>query len=235
MDLLNKAKLFGNYSLVFGKTYKVLNKASEYLPKDFKALEKVLNKKTTTLEARETLAQDFVINSFYKPLSQKLEKAEFDVWKLSMKAAVISKTINSWLGETKYEEAFIAALTRDIPIMILRLEDTDNYQAFEQKVMEGKSMNEAALTCFGISLEKYIELFSQHFKYNFVSEEQEKVLEFSFYLAESFTNKNQKASTLWIESQKEMKELGLEMQEDEWANAISVLFVKTLEVEAKFK
>ena len=32
-----------------------------------------------------------------------------------------------------------------------------------------------------------------------------------------------------------MDKLGLEMSEDKWANQISIMFVKTLEMEAKFK
>jgi hypothetical protein len=235
MDLLNKAKLFGNYSLAFGKTHKVLIKASEYLPKDFAALIKVLTKKDTKLETREILAQDFVLNSFYKPLLTKLEAAEFDTWKISMKAAVISRTVNLWLGHSNYAESFIAALIRDLPIMILRMEDPENYKVFEQKVMEGKSIGQASLLCFGIGLDQYIEQFSKHFNYKFVDEEQEKIIDFSYYLAESFSNKEQKASTLWIQSQKEMEKLCLGMDEDKWANHISILFVKTLETEAKFK
>jgi PII-like signaling protein len=235
MDLLNKAKLFGNYSLAFGKTHKVLIKASEYLPKDFAALIHVLTKDEKNLQVRETLSQDYVLNSFYKPLSQKLEKAEFDTWKISMKAAVISRTVNHWLGHSNYAESFIAALIRDLPIMILRMEDPENYKNFEQKVMEGQSITQASLMCFGIGLEQYIEQFSKHFKYSFVDAEQERIIDFSYYLAESFSNKNEKASSLWIRSQDEMDKLGLKMKEDEWANKISILFVKTLEVESKFK
>lgn len=234
MDLLNKAKLFGNYSLAFGKTHKVLMKASEYLPKDFKAMVQVLMKQGNNLEARETLSQDYVLNSFYKPLSTKLEAAEFDTWKLAMKAAVISKTVNHWLGHSNYAESFIAALIRDLPIMILRMEDPENYKKFEQQVMEGKSISQSSLLCFGIGLDQYIEQFSKHFNYKFVDEDQEKIIDFSYYLAESFSNKEEKASTLWIKSQTEMEKLGLEMEEDKWANYISILFVKTLEVEAKF-
>lgn len=235
MDLLNKAKLFGNYSIAFGKTHKVLMKASEYLPKDFAALMKVLLKKSTNIPATETLSQDFVLNSFYKPLSTRLEKAEFDTWKLSMKAAVISKTVNHWLGHSNYAESFIAALIRDLPIMILRMEDPENYKNFEQKVMEGQPINQASLTCFGIGLDQYIEQFSKHFNYTFVDEAQEKIINLSYYLAESFSDKEEKASSLWIKSQKEMEKLGLVMEEDKWANHISILFVKTLETEAKFK
>lgn len=234
MDLLNKAKLFGNYSQAFGKTHKVLIKASEYLPKDFAALMKVLEKKGTSLEAREMLSQDYVLNSFYKPLSKRLEKADFDTWKISMKAAVITKAVNHWLGHSNYAESFIAALVRDLPIMILRMEDPENYKKFEQQVMEGKTISQASLLNFGIGLEQYIEQFSKHFKYKFVDEEQEKIIDFSYYLAESFSNKSEKASSLWIKSQAEMEKLGLEMEEDKWANHISILFVKTLEVEAKF-
>lgn len=235
MDLLNKAKLFGNFSLVYGKTHKVLTKASEYLPKDFSALISVMEPKETKVKAREILAEDFVLNSFYKPLSQKLEMAEFDSWKICMKAAVISKSVNAWLGHKDFQKCFLAALVRDLPIMILRLEDKENYKAFELRVIEGKSIAEASLLSFGIGLEQYLEQFYKHFNYGMINENQEKIVDFSYYLAESFSNKEQKASKLWIESQQEMEKLGLVMDEDKWANYISILFVKTLETEAKFK
>jgi hypothetical protein len=235
MDILNKAKLFGNYSLAFGKTAKVLEKASLYLPKNFNALTKTLEKKIDTKqELSEVLGQDYVISCFHKPLSQKLPKAEFDTWKVSMKTAVITKAVCNWMKMENYEQSFIAALVRDLPIMILRLEDPENYKMFEEKAMEGMSISQASLLAFGIGLEQYIEQFMKHFNYQFVDQEYEKIIDFSFYLAESFSNKNEKASTLWLNSQDEMKKLGLEMDEDKWANHISLLFVKTLELEQKF-
>ena len=97
-----------------------------------------------------------------------------------MKAAVISRTVNHWLGHSNYAESFIAALIRDLPIMILRLEDPENYKNFEQAVMEGKSISQASLLYFGIGLDQYIEQFSKHFKYKFVDENQEKIIDFSY-------------------------------------------------------
>jgi len=235
MDLLSKGRLFGSYSLVYGKTHKVLSSASEYLPRDFSALIKVLDKSAPSVEASEILAEDFVINSFYKGLYQKLAKPEFNTWRLAMKAAVISKSINKWINHAHYKETFLAALVRDLPIMVLRNEVPRDFKDFELKMIEGKTVEEASMLTFGINLEEYVKLFAKHFNYSFVEEKQEQVIDSAYQLAESFSNPDQKASSLWIESQAQMQKLGLEMTEDQWADRISSLYVKVSDLDHKFK
>lgn len=235
MNLLKKERLFGSYSLVLGKTFKVLNKASVYLPKDFSALIKVLNNSSITLEKHDFGAEDYVINAFYRPLLQRLDKLEFENYKQAFKAAMISKSITNLTNTDDYKEIFLASIVRDLPITVLRNEDKETYKKFELKVIEGKSIEEAAMLCYGVSLEQYVEQFAKHFNYSFVDEKQEEIVEFCHYLAESFSDKEKKASSLWLESQALMSELGIEISEDKWANLISNLFVKTLEFEQKFK
>ena len=227
MDLINKARLFGNYSLAFGKTQKVLANASEYLPKDFSALKKVLE--------QGGLSSEFVIKSFYKALAPRLSKEEFAEWQICMKAAVISKSVLAWKGEADFKDYFIAAITRGLPIMILKLEDAASFKAFEMKVIEGKSVEEAAMLAFGLSFDQYLELFAKHFNYSFLSEEKEAIVDFAHYLAQSFSNSDKKSSILWIESQAEMQKLGIEMSEDKWADTMAMLFVKIAELDDKFK
>ncbi len=234
MDLLSKAKLFSNYNLAFGKTHKAIQAASEYLPKDFSALAKIIKQKSPQGKLASTLAEDHVIHSFHKVLSKKLDPFEFEQWKISMKAAVISKKVCTWTGHENLHEVFMTALNRDLALMILRNEDKTNYKNFEQRALEGRSVTEAAMITFGISLDQYVAQFAKYFNYKIDNEKDNKIIDFAYHLAEGFSDKDQKASDMWIKSQKAMHTIGLEMDEDEWANHISILFVKTLEVESKF-
>ena len=232
MDIISKAKLFNNFSIAFGKTHKILETAQSYLPKNFTKLTDMFKNSS---ELRAALAEDYVINQFYKPLSKKLGKAEFDSWKMAVKAAVISKTVCAWMEHGDMSSVYLNCLVRDLPLIVLRNEDKESYRLFEQKVLEGKTIPEASLVAFGIGLSEYMDKFAQTFKYEFPDAQSQKIIDFSYYLAESFSDKEQKASTLWLKCQEEMDKLGLEMSEDKWANQISVMFVKTLEMEAKFK
>lgn len=235
MDVLNKARLFGNYNFAFGKTQKILDKASLYLPKDFTSLIKVLDATSSIIEKAEKIPENYVINKFYNALSHKLPRTDFEEWKLCIKAAVISKEVCKWKQEENYKECFLSALVRGLPIMILKLEDPASFRDFELKMIEGKSIEEAALTCFGVSIEHYIGTFMKHFNYKKLAEAQEMIVDCASFMARCLSDKEQKSSTLWICSQNELAKIGLEMSEDAWADKMSLLFVKTAALDDKFK
>jgi hypothetical protein len=57
------------------------------------------------------------------------------------------------------------------------------------------------------------------------------VINFSKFIAKSFSDKSQSPSSMWNGSQSYIRELGLQINPEDWGNKISLLFVKSLEFE----
>jgi HD-like signal output (HDOD) protein len=169
-------------------------------------------------------------------------------WKLSLKSAVIAVSIARWAGMQDLEMAFMGALLSELPTMVIGIQEPQIIHFIEEKIANGMPKRNAEIlalgfdhTELGAKLFKYygmpadlIELIQAGYESNKVKSKNKMlcdVINFSKFIAKSFSDKSQSPSTMWNGSQIYIRELGLKINPEDWGNKISLLFVKSLEFE----
>ena len=167
---------------------------------------------------------------------------------LALKSAVIAKSIARWVNYQDAELAFFAALLSDVPAQVLSINDPEGQEKIDEKISRGMSEKEAEIIVrgfdhaeFGAKLFKYysmpspvVDLIQNDFKVARMKSKNEqlaKIVNFSKFLAKCFSDKTQTPSSIWLESQKSISSLGLNLSTEEWGNKISLMFVKAIEFE----
>ncbi len=197
---------------------------------------------------QSSLEVDFA-KKYYDTLAIRLHsEAQKEKLKLALKSAVIAKSIARWVDYQDKEVAFFAALLSDLPAEVLSINDPESQEKIDDKVHKGMSEKEAEIVVhgfdhaeFGAKLFKYysmpspiIDLVQNDFKADRVKPKNgqlAKIVNFSKFLAMCFSDKTQTPSSIWLESQKSIKSLGLNLSSEEWGNKISLMFVKAIEFE----
>jgi len=169
-------------------------------------------------------------------------------WKISLKSAVIAISIAKWAGMQDLEMAFMGALLSEVPSMVLGINEPQIIHFIEEKIANGMPKRNAEVlalgfdhTELGAKLFKYygmpadlIELVQYDFDSCKVKQKTKMlcdVINFSKFIAKSFSDKSQSPSSMWNGSQSYIRELGLQINPEDWGNKISLLFVKSLEFE----
>jgi HD-like signal output (HDOD) protein len=203
-------------------------------------------------DLEKTFLQNLIQVNVAKKYSQilKLSSSEMmkEEWKVNLKSAVIALSIAKWVDLKDLEIVFMSALLSEIPSMVLYVNEAQAMQYVEEKIANGMPKRNAEVLALGFD---HVELGSKLFKYygmpseivDLVQSDYESskaksknkmlvdVINFSKYIAESFSDKTQSPSSIWSGSQKYMHDLGLNISPEDWGNKISLLFVKSLEFE----
>lgn len=192
------------------------------------------------------LEVDFA-KKFHKSLSQRMVLNNSSKWKQSLKAAVISRAVAQWVNYENPELAFMGALLLNLPTMLLEFSEPQLQALVDEKVSNGTGIKEAELavygfdhTEFGVRLMKHLGLpyelqdlvlteSSINPKSRFV--QLTRIVSFAKFIAKCFADKTQSPSSIWLQSQTAIKDLGLEVSPEQWGNKISLLFVKSVEFE----
>ena len=203
-------------------------------------------------DLEKTFLQNLIQINVAKKYSQILKlsssKMMQEDWKLCLKSSVIAVSIAKWVELSDLEMAFMGSLLSEVPSLVMNINDSNTMQYVEEKMANGMPKRNAEVLAFGFD---HAELGSKLFRYyGMPSEiidliqmdlESEKVksknkkladvINFSKYIAESFSDKTQSPSSIWSGSQKYIHDLGLNINPEDWGNKISLLFVKSLEFE----
>jgi len=203
-------------------------------------------------DLEKTFLQNLIQVNVAKKYSQILKlsssKMMQEDWKLCLKSSVIAVSIAKWVELSDLEMAFMGSLLSEVPSLVMNINDSNTMQYVEEKMANGMPKRNAEVLAFGFD---HAELGSKLFRYyGMPSEiidliqmdlESEKVksknkkladvINFSKYIAESFSDKTQSPSSIWSGSQKYIHDLGLNINPEDWGNKISLLFVKSLEFE----
>jgi HD-like signal output (HDOD) protein len=177
-----------------------------------------------------------------------LNLSDITEWRLSVKTAVIAKTIAVWMAYPDLEIAFGVGLLHKLPSLLMKLKDLEAAVRIEEAMQRGAKEREAEVIVhgfdhceFGTKLFKYfalpeamIDLMQNDFcpeqvKSKFKNLAQ--IVNFAEFVAASFNDKTQSPSSVWAKAQPYIRALKLNISVEEWANKISVLFVKSLEFE----
>lgn len=196
----------------------------------------------------ESLLEVDFAKRYNKALSPNLSQTEAEKWNQAVKAAIIASNVSKWVNYPHRELAFFGALLADLPVLVLSHNDYEARRKVELMVQDGMSEKEAEMVAhgfehyeFGSKLFQYysmpnglIDLMASHQQ---ASKAKDKVLtklvNFSRFIAKCFSDKTQSPSSIWTESQKSIKDLGLQISSEEWGNKISLLFVKSVEFEMR--
>lgn len=203
-------------------------------------------------DLEKTFLQNLIQVNVAKKYSQILKlsssAAMSQNWKLALKSSVIAVSIAKWVELSDLEMAFMGALLSEVPCLVMQINDSHTMQYVEEKIANGMPKRNAEVLAFGFD---HAELGSKLFRYYGMPSEiidliqmdldSEKVktknkkladvINFSKYIAKSFSDKTQSPSSIWSGSQKYMHDLGLNISPEDWGNKISLLFVKSLEFE----
>lgn len=191
------------------------------------------------------LEVDFA-KKFHRSLSQKMILSNSSKWKQSLKAAVIARSVAQWTRYEHPELAFMGALLMNLPSMLLEFSEPQLQALVDEKISNGTGIKEAELAVygfehseFGVRVLKHLGLpyelqdlvlaDSNSSKSKFV--QLVRIVSFSKFIARCFTDKTQSPSSIWIQAQAAIKDLGLEVTPEQWGNKISLLFVKSVEFE----
>jgi HD-like signal output (HDOD) protein len=169
-------------------------------------------------------------------------------WQHSVKSGIIAKNVAIWVNYQHPEIAFFSALLKYMPQMIMYSRDPLALSKLQESISRGLNLREAELVAygfdsreFGSKLHKYysmpeelIELAEKNFDPEQVKQKNKKLanlLRFAEFISLSFADKTQSPSSIWAHAQPYLKGLELDISSEEWANKISILFVKSLEFE----
>lgn len=197
---------------------------------------------------QNSLEIDFA-KKFFKAINSRLENESLKTqWRSALKAAVIAKSISKWVNYQDKELAFFGALLADLPSLVLSINDAEGQEKVNDKVAKGISEKESEIIVRGFDHSEFgakllmfydmpspiIDLIQHDFKPDKVKSRNEKlakIVNFSKFLARCFADKSQSPSSIWQASQKSIQSLGLNISAEEWANKISLMFVKSIEFE----
>ncbi len=189
-----------------------------------------------------------IAQKYNQALSSITDSRLKDRWKLSIKAAIIAKSIAKWKSYDEVELAYFATLLSELPALVLAINDIEAHEKIQEKVRQGMNEREAEIVIlgfdhneFGSKLFKYyamptalVELTQNDFRPDKLKAKHQdlaRIVNFSKSLAKSFSDKKQSPSSIWSESQSALKEMGLNISPEEWGNKISLMFVKSIEFE----
>lgn len=187
-----------------------------------------------------------IVDKYNKALQNKIK--DRSQWNTSLKSAIIAKTVASWIHYDKPEMAFFAALVKNLPKLVLSINDAEMITRLESKIANGLDKKSAEVAVLGFEFNEFacklfkyydmpseiVDLVAVNCDVTQVKDRSKKlaqIVNFSDFIAKCFSNKAQSPSGIWNESQKAMEDLGLNVSLEEWGNKISLLFVKTLEFE----
>lgn len=196
----------------------------------------------------ESLLEVDFAKRFHKSLAIDAKPEHLDKWTKSIKSAIIASNVSRWVDYPNRELAFFAALLADLPVLLLAKNDSEAREKVELMVHDGMSEKEAEMVAhgfdhyeFGAKLFQYysmphalIDVMQGHYQADRTRDPVlTKVVNFSRFIAECFSDKTQSPSSIWTESQKSINDLGLKINSEEWGNKISLLFVKSIEFEMR--
>ena len=163
------------------------------------------------------------------------------------KLALISRTVAEWCGHHHAELAFMAGLVAEISHDAMY----KKYPLLAAKTIarihkeEASSYREAEMIEFGFD---EAQLAAMTFKENkmpeavidAVASEPEQandkelvlIVQFARFIAKAFEDKQQSPSCIWETAQQHIRKLHLNINQEEWSNKISLLFVNSLEFES---
>jgi HD-like signal output (HDOD) protein len=196
----------------------------------------------------ESLLEVDFAKRFHSAISDKVTQVHLEKWNKSIKSAIIASNISTWVNYPNKEFAFFGALLADLPTLIMTNYDSKARTKVDQLIQDGMSEREAEVVAYGFD---HYELGSKLFQYyslpgtlvdmmnsHYQAEKSRdktltKIVNFSRFLAECFSDKCQSPSSIWSDSQKSINDLGLQISSEEWGNKISLLFVKSIEFEMR--
>ena len=196
----------------------------------------------------ESLLEVDFAKRFHKALTAHAKPEQVAKFNKSVKAAIIASNVSKWVNYGNRELAFFATLLADLPVMVLAENDSEARAKVELMVRDGMSEKEAEMVAhgfdhgeFGAKLFQYysmpnalVDLMQNHYQADRTKDKVlTKVVNFSRFIAECFSDKTQSPSSIWTESQKSIQDLGLKINSEEWGNKISLLFVKSIEFEMR--
>ena len=172
----------------------------------------------------------------------------YEDWKLAVKSSVIAVSIAKWALLSDLEMAFMGSLLQEVPNLVLNINEPHATQYIEEKIANGMPVRNAQVLALGFDnaelgskLFKYygmpcemIDLIQAGYEPDKVKSKNRKlttVINFSKFIAKSFSDKSQSPSSIWNGSQKYIQDLELDINLEDWGNKISLLFVKSLEFE----
>ena len=216
---------------------------SEVNKNDFEKAVKALEKSFI-----ESLLEVDFAKRFNKAVTTHSREKDLDRWNKAIKAAVIATNVSKWVNYPNRELAFFATLLSELPVMILAHSDSEARDKVDLMVNDGMSEKEAEMVAhgfdhyeFGAKLFQYysmpqalVDIMHGHYQADKTKDPTlTKVVNFSKFIAECFSDKTQSPSSIWAESQKPIRDLGLQISSEEWGNKISLLFVKSIEFEMR--
>ena len=196
----------------------------------------------------ESLLEVDFAKKFHKALTVHAKPEQVTKFNKSVKAAIIASNVSKWVNYEHRELAFFATLLADMPVMVLATSDSEARAKVELMVNDGMSEKEAEMVAhgfdhgeFGAKLFQYysmpnalVDLMQNHYQADKTKDKVlTKVVNFSRFIAECFSDKTQSPSSIWTESQQSIQDLGLQVNSEEWGNKISLLFVKSIEFEMR--
>lgn len=189
-----------------------------------------------------------IVRKYNAALSVLTVPSLISAWKDSVKTALIAKTIAQWCDYDDSEIAFFAGLLHRIPSILMSHNDMTAKIKIDELVAKGSQETEAELIVhgfdhceFGVKLFKYLglpedlvslvqsDLVVDKIKSKYKTLAQ--IVNFARFVSLAFSDKTQSPSSIWSKAQKHLVELDLKISAEEWANKISILFVRSLEFE----
>ncbi len=167
-------------------------------------------------------------------------------WSKAVKTAIIAKAISNWVKYPNIELAFMSALLKTVPALVLKTEGLELEEKIERIMNQGIERKKAEILVrgftefeFGAKLLQFyacpnpvVNLMENEFNPTKVENPTlAHIVNFAELVAAGFDNKEQSPSALWDQVQTELKALGLNLTKENWSDKISWLFVKSLEFE----
>lgn len=206
--------------------------------------------------ALENLERNYIESILEINISRKYNQALYGLpngglvpdWKISVKSAIIAKNIAAWIHYPNLELAFFSALLKHMPQRLMYSRDPLSLNKLQESLARGLELKQAELVSFGFDsrefgskLHKYysmpeelVELAEKGYEVELVkskNKELASLIRFSEFISQAFGDRTQSPSSIWSHAQAYLRELKLEISAEEWANKISILFVKSLEFE----
>ena len=185
-----------------------------------------------------------IAHKYMMSMAHKIDAEMHMAMKMCLRTALIAKTIAIWSNYQHVEQAFTAGLLSQFTKLMMQAENPEAAKKARELMLQGSDEIQAELIAYGfdhaflgIKLIQYYAMPSamaemfKSFKTPGKEKELTKIVKFAQYIAEAFLDKSQSPSKMWTKAQEYMNELNLEFTNNEWANKISFLFVKSLDFE----
>lgn len=187
-----------------------------------------------------------IAKQFAQTVSASKEESLKELFDHALNAAVVSRVLATWVEYPNSEHAFFANLLKDFDQVMIALKAPKAYEKIQGLVGMGTSLKEAQFLALGFDGSKIltqlfktwslpnsiIDLAKNNYEVKKVKEKYKELAVISKCadsIAKAFSDKDQSASKMWAKEKPELAKLGIKMTKEEWADEISVLFVKALE------